>query len=109
MVSDLGELIARYEAARDRVEKLIESGIDSESELIDADRALSAAFNDLLHSSLGAGEHSIQRLHYLLNLIRENQPGNQLIERLTDRIWQDVLDLDFSSDESTDSIRKGTK
>ena len=55
MVSDLSELIARYEAAKDRVENLIDSGTESETELIEADRALSVAFRELLQSKMMTG------------------------------------------------------
>ena len=65
--------------AKIRVESLIDSGTESEAELIEADQALSVAFRDLLQSNLVSGQQAVRRLNYLLRLIRENQPGNQLI------------------------------
>ena len=108
MVSDLGELIARYEAAKIRVESLIDSGTESEAELIEADQALSVAFRDLLQSNLVSGRLAVRRLNYLLRLIRENQPGNQLIERLADQIWKDVQSLEFADDDTVEATRNGT-
>ena len=108
MVSDLSELIARYEAAKDRVEILIDSGTESETELIEADRALSVAFRELLQSKMMTGQQAVQRLHYLLKLIRENQPGNQLVERLADQIWQDVQTLELGDSDPVEASRNGT-
>ncbi|MEP1207233.1 MAG: hypothetical protein ABJM29_06650 [Rhizobiaceae bacterium] len=109
MVSDLGELIARYEAAKLQVEQVIDSGSDSEADLVEADRNLSRAFDDLIQSDLHSGRQSIQRLRYLLTLIEESQPGNGLIKQLADRIWQDVLELDQDAGDAEDNPRNGTK
>ncbi len=108
MVSDLGELIARYEAAKTRVEKLIDTGSDSETDLIEADQALQTAFANLLQSSLSSGDQLVQRMRYLLDLIRETQPDNQLVERLADKIWQDVQDLEINAEISVETARNGT-
>lgn len=109
MVSDLGELISRYEAAKDRLENLIDSGTESETELIEADRALSVAFSELLKSRMTTGQQVVQRLHYLLQLIRENQPGNQLVARLTDQILQDIQTLEFDDKDSVEAARSGSR
>lgn len=108
MVSDLNELIASYEVAKARIENLIESGSDSEPDFLAADKALSVAFKNLLQSDLTTGQQSVQRLQFLLGLIKENQPGNLLIERLADKISQDVQELDFSTQISIDPVRNGT-
>ena len=108
MVSKLGELIARYEAAKTRVEKLIDTGSDSETDLIEADQALQTAFANLLQSSLSSGDQLVQRMRYLLDLIRETQPDNQLVQRLADKIWQDVQDLEINAEISVETARNGT-
>ncbi|NKB54228.1 MAG: hypothetical protein GKR97_18790 [Rhizobiaceae bacterium] len=109
MVSDLGELIARYEAAKARVINLIDAGVESESDLIEADQALSDAFNNLLHSGLSASDQYLERMHYLLELIKESQSGNQLIDRLADTIWQDMLKLEIQeADEPVEETLNGT-
>ena len=108
MVSDLGELIARYEAAKNRVETLIDTGAESEAELIEADRALSVAFSDLLQSKLLSGQQAVQRVNYLLHLMRENQPGNQLIERLAEQILKDIQVLEFDNGDPVETVRNGT-
>ncbi len=99
MISDLGELIARYEAARSSVVDLIDAGVESDPDLIEADQALSEAFNNLLQSGLSTSQQYFGRMHYLLGLIKDNQAGNRLIDRLADTIRQDVQKLEICEDD----------
>lgn len=95
MVSELGELIARYEAAQKRVMEVVESGPDSDAELLRVDAELSSAFNDILSKDLDTPEESVVRVRFLLEQIKSNQTGNHLIERLADQVWQDIVESEL--------------
>ena len=95
MVSELGELIARYEAAQQQVMEMVESGPDSDAELLRADAELSSAFNDILNKELDTPEQSVERVRFLLEQIKSSQHGNHLIERLADQVWQDIIESEL--------------
>lgn len=101
MVSELGELIARYEAAQERVMEVVKSRPDPETELISADQHLSAAFTAILEYQPSSSKESIERVRFLLDQIKSNQSGNELVERLADRIWLDLVESDGTAAENT--------
>ena len=94
MVSELGELIARYEAAQERVMEVVKSRPDSDAELMSADQDLTAAFNAVLDHHPISQMESIQRVRFLLDQIKSNQPGNELVEKLANRVWLDLVECD---------------
>ena len=108
MVSELSELIARYEAAKKRVVEIVDAGPESAEKLFAADRLLAARFSDILEADLDAPAESILRIEFLLEQIKSNQSGNRLVERLVEQVWQDVVEskehlTDFR-DETTSQI-----
>ena len=104
MISDLGELISRYEAAQDRVVQLVEAGPESEGDLLSADKALSTAFNDIISLKLSDPQQSVRRVRFLLDLIKSNQPDNELVGKLADQIWRDVVDCEFATTENREDL-----
>ena len=104
MVSELGELIARYEAAQERVMEVVKSRPDSDTELLLADQQLSAAFNAVLEHQTDTPKESIQRVRFLLDQIKLNQSGNELVERLADRVWLDLMESDGIMAQSSEDM-----
>ena len=94
MVSELGELIARYEAAQERVMEVVKSRPDSDAELISADQNLSAAFNAVLEYQPASSQDAVERVRFLLDQIKSNQSGNEMVEKLADRVWHDLMESD---------------
>ena len=92
MVSDLGELISRYETAQQRIAELVAAAADSESELLEADKALIAAFDAIMNLRPTANEQVLERIQFLLQQIVFNQPKNELIQQLSDQVLQDLAD-----------------
>lgn len=109
MVSELGELIARYEAAQIRVMEVVQSRPDSDIELNRADQELSSAFNAVLEHQTDTPEESVQRVRFLLDQIKSIQSGNEMVERLADRVWLDLMASDGIADHgSQDQTEKLT-
>ena len=104
MVSELGELIARYEAAQKRVMEVVKSRPDSDAELLLADQELSAAFNAVLEHQTETPKESIQRVRFLLDQIKQNQSGNEMVERLADRVWLDLMESDGIMAQSSEDM-----
>jgi 2',3'-cyclic-nucleotide 2'-phosphodiesterase (5'-nucleotidase family) len=102
MVSELGELISRYEAAQSRLKEVVEAGSDSDAELLSADRELSAAFDDVMQLELGTHEDYIQRVRFVLEQIKSNQIGNKLVERMADQVLQDLVLNDSTISDGTE-------
>ena len=97
MVSELGELIARYEAAHERVIGVVKNRPDSDAELIKVDQDLSAAFNAILDYDPVTPKELVDRVRFLLDHIKSNQSGNELVEQLVNRIWLDVVESGVSA------------
>ena len=97
MVSELGELIARYEAAHERVMEVVKNRPDSDAELIKVDQDLSAAFNAILDYDPVPPKELVDRVRFLLDHIKSNQSGNELVEQLVNRIWLDVVESGVSA------------
>ena len=98
MVSELGELIARYEAAQQRIAKLVETAQDSEAELLAADAALSKVFDAILNLRLQSTEQTAMRVKFLMDVIMNSHPQNSLVHRMCEHVLQDLADCQTATE-----------
>ena len=61
--------------------------------LREVDMAVSEAFDALLETDIETTQSLLERIDYLLKLVRARMPDDDILQRLVDTIWRDIVQL----------------
>ena len=87
----LGKLIARYNSARDAMKSLLDSDQElSDNQITEADQELDAAFKAIMQAEIEDALQAQARIRFITELINERCEDREFIQRLTDKILEDV-------------------
>ena len=71
----------------------METGSVTDHRVREVDKVVSRAFNALLDEDLETTAGLLERVDYLLKLIRASNPNDEILQRLVDTLWKDIVRL----------------
>ena len=90
-MEDVDERISNYERSVRRLQRLIETGSPAENRLQEVETTVSSAFDALLNHDLETSEDLLERVDYLLKLVRAKHPDDAILQRMVDTLWKDIV------------------
>lgn len=90
-MEDVDERISNYERSVRRLQRLIETGSPAENRLQEVETTVSSAFDALLNHDLETSEDLLERVDYLLKLVRATHPEDAILQRMVDTLWKDIV------------------
>lgn len=93
MTKDFEARIDNYERSVRRLRRLTDMESATESALHEVDQAVSEAFDALLEADIETTHSLLERIDYLLKLVRARNPDDDILQRLVDTIWRDIVQL----------------
>ena len=91
MTEDVATRIDRYERSVRRLRRLAEMESVTECRLREVDQIVSDAFEALLEVDVDTSQSLLERTDYLLKLVRARNPDDDILQRLVDTIWRDIV------------------
>lgn len=93
MTKDFEARIDNYERSVRRLRRLTDMESVTESALREIDEAVSEAFDALLEVDIETTQSLLERIDYLLKLVRARNPDDDILQRLVDTVWRDIVRL----------------
>jgi len=90
-MEDVDERISNYERSVRRLQRLMETGSPAENRLQEVETTVSSAFDALLNHDLETSEDLLERVDYLLKLVRATHPEDAILQRMVDTLWKDIV------------------
>ena len=90
-MEDVDERISNYERSVRRLQRLMETGSPAENRLREVETTVSSAFDALLNHDLETSEDLLERVDYLLKLVRATHPEDAILQRMVDTLWKDIV------------------
>ena len=90
-MEDVDERISNYERSVRRLQRLMEAGSPAENRLHEVETTVSSAFDALLNHDLETSEDLLERVDYLLKLVRATHPEDAILQRMVDTLWKDIV------------------
>ena len=90
-MEDVDERISNYERSVRRLQRLMEAGSPAENRLQEVETTVSSAFDALLNHDLETSEDLLERVDYLLKLVRATHPEDAILQRMVDTLWKDIV------------------
>ena len=90
-MEDVDERISNYERSVRRLQRLMETGSPAENRLQEVETTVSSAFDALLNHDLETSEDLLERVDYLLELVRATHPEDAILQRMVDTLWKDIV------------------
>ena len=90
-MEDVDERISNYERSVRRLQRLIETGSPAENRLQEVETTVSSAFDALVNHDLETSEDLLERVDYLLKLVRATHPEDAILQRMVDTLWKDIV------------------
>ena len=104
MAQAMGELLARFETARQNLATALEQGeVDGNAGIIAADQELSAAFAQILGADLIGNDDRITRIEFLLKEIMSASDRDGLVCTMAKKAMVDVKEA-MAAGQAIDSV-----
>ena len=70
---------------------MMEAGSPAENRLQEVETTVSSAFDALLNHDLETSDDLLERVDYLLKLVRATHPEDAILQRMVDTLWKDIV------------------